>query len=73
MQIFMAMDYLILMPEKYVHFRKRQKLVLRNFFSPRMSNWIHVIRKYFSNYLYLRVLRKNVKEIGISKLYKSLR
>ena len=37
MQIFMAMDYLILMSKKYVCFRKRQKNVLRNF-SPRISN-----------------------------------
>ena len=42
MQIFIAMDYLILMLEKYLHFRKRQKHVPRNFFSPRRSNWIHV-------------------------------
>ena len=31
-QIFIAMEYLILMSEKYVHFRKRQKHVGRNFF-----------------------------------------
>ena len=45
MQIFMAMDYLILMSEKYVCFRKRKKNVLRNFFSPRISNWT----MYFGN------------------------
>ena len=33
MQIFIAMDYLILMSEKYLHFRKRKKNVARNFFS----------------------------------------
>ena len=32
MQIFMAMNCLILMSEKYVHFRKPQKHVLGNFF-----------------------------------------
>ena len=32
MQIFMTMNCLILMSEKYVHFRKPQKHVLRNFF-----------------------------------------
>ena len=42
MLIFIAMDYLLLMSEKYVHFRKRQNHVLRNVFSPRISNWIHV-------------------------------
>ena len=56
--------------EKYVHFRIRQKHVLRNFFSPRISNLIHVLRKYFSNYGYLKDLYKNWKEIGISKLHR---
>ena len=42
MQILIAMDYLILMSEKYLHFTKRQKHVARNFFSPRRSNWIRV-------------------------------
>ena len=72
MQIFIAMDYLILMSEKHLRFRKRQKHVLRNFFSPRRSNWIHVLRKSFSNYMYLKDLYKNLKEIEISKLNRSL-
>ena len=42
MQIFLAMNYLILMSEKYVHLRKRQKHIPRIFFSTRSSNWIHV-------------------------------
>ena len=42
MQILIAMDYLILMSEKYLYFTKRQKHVARNFFSPRRSNWIRV-------------------------------
>ena len=42
MQIFIAMDYLILMSEKYLHFRKQQKHVPRSFFSPRRSKCIHV-------------------------------
>ena len=71
MQIFMAMDYLILMSEKYIHFRKRQKHVLKNFFSS--CKWIHALRKYFSNYVYLKDLCKNLKEIGISKLHRSRR
>ena len=41
-QNFIVMDYLILMSEKYLHFRKRQKHLPRNSFSPRRSNWIHV-------------------------------
>ena len=50
LQIFIAMDYLIVMPEKYVPFRKSLKHVARNFFPSEVycrSNWIHVLRKYF--------------------------
>ena len=32
-QIFITMDYLIFISEKYLHFRKRQKHVGRKFFS----------------------------------------
>ena len=71
MLIFIAMDYLILMSEKYLHFRKRQKHVPRNFFSPRRSNWIHVPQKYFLSYVHLKDLYKNL-EIEISKLHRSL-
>ena len=42
MQIFIAMDYLILISEKYLHFRIRQKHVPRDFFSPRRNDWIYV-------------------------------
>ena len=42
MQIFIAMDYLMLMLEIYLRFRKRQKHVPRNFFSTHRGNWIHV-------------------------------
>ena len=35
MQIFLAMDCLILMSETYLHFRKNQKHLPRNFFPPR--------------------------------------
>ena len=50
LQIFIAMDYLIVMSEKYVPFRKSLKHVARNFFPREVycrSNWIHVLRKYF--------------------------
>ena len=46
MQIFIAMDYLILMSEKDFHFRKRQKHLAKTFFPPRTSKWIHEIWKY---------------------------
>ena len=32
-QVFMAMDYSIMMSEKYFHFRKRQKNLAKTFFS----------------------------------------
>ena len=47
MQIFIAMDYLILMLHKSLHFRKQQKHVPRDFFSPRRGNWIHLPKKMF--------------------------
>ena len=65
MQIFVAIDYLILMSEKYVHFGKRQMHVAKNFSPPSRSNWIHVLRKYFSNHVCLKDICKNLKEIGI--------
>ena len=35
------------------------------FSPPRRSNWIHVIQKCFSNYVYMKVMDKNLKEIGM--------
>ena len=41
-QIFIAMDYLIMMSEKYLYFRKRKKAFGKGFFGPpHRSNWIH--------------------------------
>ena len=41
-QIFIAMDYLIMMSEKYLYFRKRKKHLVRAFLAhPIRSNWIH--------------------------------
>ena len=41
-QIFIALDYLIIMSEKYLHFRKRKKAFGKGFFGPpHRSNWIH--------------------------------
>ena len=68
-RIFIAMDYFILMSEKYVHFRKRH--VARNFFPSRRSNWIHVLRKYFPSRVYLKDVFKNLKEIGIIQVIQS--
>ena len=72
MQIFIAMDYLILMSEKYLHFRKRQKHVPRNFSHPVEVTGFMYLRNYFLSYVYLKDLYKNLKEIEISKLDKSL-
>ena len=44
-QIFIAMDYLIMVSEKYLYVRKRKDHLT--------SNWIHVLWKYFSNYVFL--------------------
>ena len=65
-QIFIAMDYFILMSEKYLHFKKKTKEFGKEIvFPPRSFNWVHVLRKYFSNYVYLKDLNKNLNEIGV--------
>ena len=63
--IFIAMDYSIIMSEKYFHSRKRQKHLAKTFFP-------HPVEvngsKHFLNYTLLRFLKdmyKNLKEIGI--------
>ena len=41
-QIFIAMDYSIMISEKYFHFRKKAKEFGKDILSPlRRSNWIH--------------------------------
>ena len=69
MQIFIVMDYLIMMSEKYLYFRKRQKHVPRNYFLPVEVTWFMFLRKYFLSYVYLKDMYKNLKEIEISKLH----
>ena len=69
MQVFITMDYLILMSEKYLHFRKRQKHVPRNYFLPVEVTGFMFLRKYFLSYVYLKDMYKNLKEIEISKLH----
>ena len=63
------MDYLIMMSEKYLHFRKRQKHVPRNYFLPVEVTGFMFLRKYFLSYVYLKDMYKNLKEIEISKLH----
>ena len=61
-QIFIAIDYLIMMSEKYLYFRKRKKPFGKNiFYPPHRSNWIHVLWKYFLNYAFT----KDVYRYGI--------
>ena len=38
-----------------------------NFFPLRISNYIHVLRKYFSNHVYLKDIDKNLEEIRITQ------
>ena len=53
MQIFQAMDNLIMMSEKHIYFRKRKDHLT--------SNWIHVLWKYFSNHVSQRYVQKHEK------------
>ena len=64
-QIFIAIDYLIIMPEKYLYFRKRKDHLT--------SNWIHVLWKYFSNYVFPKDMYKNLKIIGIIQAVSKLK
>ena len=53
-QIFITMDYLMMVSEKCFHFRKRRMHFGRDILSPpRRSNWIHELLKYYSNYVLL--------------------
>ena len=61
-QIFIAKNYLILMSEKYLYFRKRKKtFVMDIFYLLHRSNWIHALWKYFSNYVFMKDMYKNLK------------
>ena len=60
-QIFIAMDCLIMMSEKYIYFRKRKKTFGKDISYPlHRSNWIHVLWKYFSNYVFSKDIYKNL-------------
>ena len=52
------MNYLILVSEKYIYFRNRQKDVAKESPPHSKKNWIHVLRKCFSNYVYLKDIDK---------------
>ena len=64
-QIFIPMDYLIVMSEKYLYFRKEKTIGKYMFSAPHGSNWIHVLWKYFSNYVFTKDMYKNLKQIVI--------
>ena len=59
----MAIDYLILMSEKYLQFRKGKSIWRGRIFQPCRSNL--VLWECFSKYVFLRDMYKNLKEIGI--------
>ena len=58
-QVFIAVDYLIMMSET------EKNIWQGHFFLPHRSNWIHVLWKYFPNYVFTKDMYKNLKEIGI--------
>ena len=51
---------------------KRKSMWQKIFFPPRISNWIHALGKCFSNYVYLKDMYKNLKEIGIIRVVSEL-
>ena len=55
------MDYLIMMSGKYLYFRKRKHLA-RIFFSDPIEVTGSIPWKYFSNYVFLKVMYKKLKE-----------
>ena len=55
----------MMMSEKYLYFRKIKTIGKDIFYPPQRSNWIHVLWKYFSNYVFTKDMYKNLKEIGI--------
>ena len=68
-QIFIAIDYLIMMSEKYLYFRKRKKTFGKDiFYPPHRSNWIHVRWKYFLNYVFTRDIYRYGIIQNVSKL-----
>ena len=65
-QIFTGIDYLIMMSENYLYFRKKEKTFGKViFYPPHRGNWIHVLWKCFLNYVFTKDLYKTLKEIRI--------
>ena len=66
----MAMDHLIMMSEKYLYLEKENNISQGHFSLPveitrSLYLWKYYLRKYFSNYVFLKDMYKNLKEIGI--------
>ena len=60
-QISIAMDYLVMMSEKYLYFRKRKKTFGKDIFYPtHRISWIHILWKYFPNYVFTKDMFKNL-------------
>ena len=59
------------MSEKYFNLEKTKACREEIFFLPSISKWIHVLRKYCSNYIYLKDMYKNVKKLEQFSLYQS--
>ena len=71
MQIFIVIDWLERISEKYLHFIT--KACGKEMFVPHhRSMWIDVLRKYFSNYVYLKDMYNFLKEIGIIQFVSKL-
>ena len=65
-QIFIAMDYLIMMSEKYLYFRKRKKHLARTFFThPIEVTGSMYFGTFFWNCVFTKDMYENLKEIGI--------
>ena len=72
-QIFTAIKYLILISEKYLHFRKKTKAFGKDIsFPPRRGNWIQELWKSFWDYVYLKDMYKSLKGIGIIQVVSKL-
>ena len=72
MQVFIEMGYLILMSESTFILENDKSMCQGIFSHPVEVTGFMYLRKYFLNYVYVKDLYKNLKEIKISKLHESL-
>ena len=72
MQVFIEMDYLILMSESTFILENDKSMCQGIFSHPIEVTGFMYLRNYFLSYVYLKDLYKNLKEIEISKLHRSL-